>query len=72
LHAKFTLGEAKEAERSGFGNWVLSLRQGSEMGDLELANLMMELECKGGEGERFKTMASDNLNGCSAEKGGQH
>jgi len=61
---KFTLGEAKEGERSGFGKWVLSLNHGSEMGDFEFANLIMELECKGGEGERFTTMAS--------EKGGQH
>lgn len=64
---KFTLGEAKEGERSGFGKWVLSLNHGSEMGDFEFANLIMELECKGGEGEgeRFTTMASE-------EKGGQH
>lgn len=57
---KFTL----VGERSGFGKWVLSLNHGSEMGDFEFANLIMELECKGGEGERFTTMAS--------EKGGQH
>lgn len=42
------------------------------MGDLDFANLIMELECKGGEGERYKTMASENLNGCRCEKGGQH
>lgn len=58
---KFTL----VGERSGFGKWVLSLNHGSEMGDFEFANLIMELECKGGEGERFTTMASE-------EKGGQH
>lgn len=58
------LGEAKEGERSGFGKWVLSLCQDSEMGDLELANLIMELECKSGEGERFTSMASVNLNTC--------
>lgn len=58
------LGEAKEGEKRGFGKWVLSLNRGSEMGDFEFANRITELECKGGEGERFTTMAS--------EKGGQH
>lgn len=54
---KLTFGEANEGEKSDFEKWVLSLKEGSEMGDFELANLMMELECEGGEGERYMTMA---------------
>lgn len=59
---KFTLGGQKGGEKSGFGKWVLSLNHGSEMGVFEFDNLIMELECKGGEGERFKIIASENLN----------
>lgn len=58
LQAKlFTFGEANEGEISDFEKWVLNLKEDSEMGDFEFAKRMMEVECEGGEGERFMTMA---------------
>lgn len=57
----FTFEEVNEEEKSDFEKWVLSFNEDSEMGDLEFDNLMMELECRGGEGERYMTMVSEKL-----------
>jgi hypothetical protein len=50
-----------EEEKSDFEKWVLKLKEESEMGLFELDNLMMEVECEGGEGERYMTMVSEKL-----------
>ena len=38
-----------EEEKRDFGKWVLRFNGGSEMGDFELVNLMMELKYEGAE-----------------------
>lgn len=43
-------------EDGGFGWWVLGFDGKSDMGDLELDNLMREKEEEGGEAERLMIM----------------
>ena len=43
-------------EDGGFGWWVLGFDGKSEMGDLELDNLMREKEEEGGEADRLMIM----------------
>lgn len=50
-----------EEEKSDFEKWVLKLNEESEMGLFELDNLIMGVECEGGEGERYMTMVSEKL-----------
>jgi hypothetical protein len=57
----FTFEEVNEGERSDFEKWVLSFIEESEMGLFELDNLIMEVECEGGEGERYMTMVSEKM-----------
>lgn len=56
---RFVFGEANEEQKRDFEKWVLSLNEGTEMGNFELANLMMEFECEGGDEEKFMTMVSE-------------
>lgn len=57
----FTFEEVNEEEKSDFEKWVLRLIEESEMGLFELDNLIMGVECEGGEGERYMTMVSEKL-----------